>query len=64
MLEFITLTRAEPHLKDQQIVVRVASIDTFSANILAGEQTLMRVNGKEFIVAEAVAEIQNKIEGV
>lgn len=64
MLEFITLTRAEPHLKDQQIVVRVGSIDTFSPNVLGADQTLMRVNGKEFIVQESTKDVFNKIEGV
>lgn len=64
MLEFITLTRAEPHLKDQKIVVRVGSIDTFSQNVLAEGQTLMRVNGKEFIVMESTEHVQNKIEGM
>ena len=64
MLEFITLTRAEPHLKDQPIVVRVASIDTFNPNVLDAGQTLMRVNGKEFIVQESTKDVFNKIEGV
>lgn len=61
MRSFIKLTRAEPHLQDQIIVIQSRQIDTMSPNILDKDQTLMRVNGKEFIVKEPLEQIYDKL---
>lgn len=61
--EFIRLERAEAHIKGTTIIVNVRQIDTYSPNVLNGAETLMRVNGKEFLVLESVEAIIEKIHG-
>jgi len=57
----VHLHRAEDHLLGKEVYVNAAQIDMFTPNILNDAQTLIRVNGKEFIVTESVQEILAQI---
>lgn len=59
---FIELSRAEIHIKGSPISVNVDKIETFSPSQMDVNQTLIRVNGKEFIVSETHDEIKKKLE--
>lgn len=61
MRSWITLSRAEDHIKGEPVEVNVDHIDMFSPSVLNKAQTLVRVAGKEFIVQESVDVIKNKI---
>ncbi len=61
MRSWITLSRAEDHIKGEPVEVNVDRIDMFSPSVLNKAQTLMRVAGKEFIVQESVDVIKSKI---
>lgn len=61
MRDWIQLQRAEAHLNGEEIYIQVSQIDTFSVNIIDRTQSLIRMNGKEFIVKESVETIKARI---
>lgn len=61
MPTIVHLHRAEDHLSGKEVYVNAAQIDFFNESILNDKQTLIRVNGKEFIVTESVQQILAQI---
>lgn len=59
MPTIIVLRRAEAHLFDKPVAVNVDHIDSFSPNVMEDNQTLLRVNGKEFVVRESFDTVLN-----